>query len=79
MIQYCRYCSNCIAQDDTYGICESTNQVVKKTTVRQGCKLFAFCEVDAFYFNRSDNPDDARYQPRKPKKKQCDGQIKLEV
>lgn len=51
--------------------------MVKKTSVRDACKLFDFCEIDAFYFNRSDNPEDARYKPRTPRKKQCDGQITL--
>ncbi len=77
MKQYCRYCSHCIAQDECEGVCEETNQIVKKTSVRNACTLFAFCEIDAFYFNRSSNPEDAKYKPRIPKKKQCDGQMSL--
>lgn len=77
MIHYCRYCANCIAQDGEYAVCEETNEMVKKTTIRNGCKSFDFCEIDAFYINRSDNPEDAKYHPREPKKKQCEGQMSL--
>lgn len=77
MIHYCRYCTHCIAQDENEAVCEEKNEMVKKTTIRNGCKSFDFCEIDAFYFDRSDNPEDARYHPREPKKKQCDGQMSL--
>ncbi len=77
MKHYCRYCIHCIAQDEDEAVCEERNIMVKKTSVRDACKLFDFCEIDAFYFNRSDNPEDARYKPRTPRKKQCDGQITL--
>ena len=77
MKQYCRYCLHCIAQDEVEGVCEKTNQMVKKTSIRNACSLFDFCEIDAFYFNRSDNPEDAKYQPRVPKKTQCYGQMSL--
>lgn len=77
MNHYCRYCSHCIAQDENEAVCEKNNEMVKKTTIRNGCKSFDFCEIDAFYFNRSDNPEDAKYHPRNPKKKQCDGQMSL--
>lgn len=77
MNHYCRYCSHCIAQGGDEAVCEENNEMVKKTSVRNGCKQFVFCEIDAFYFNRSDNPEDAKYHPREPKKKQCDGQISL--
>lgn len=77
MIHYCRYCIHCIAQNENEGVCEETNEMVKKTAIRNACKLFDFCEIDAFYFNRSGNPEDAKYKTRIPKKKQCDGQISL--
>ena len=77
MNHYCRYCTHCIAQDEEEGVCEETNQIVKKRTVRNGCVLFDFCEIDAFYFNRSGNPEDAKYRPSVPRKKQCDGQMSL--
>ena len=77
MNHYCRYCTHCIAQDEEEGVCEETNRMVKKTSVRNGCILFVFCEIDAFYFTRSDNPEDAKYRPRIPGKKQCDGQMSL--
>lgn len=77
--QYCRYCSHCIAQDEEYGVCEKSprSEMVKKTTIRNSCQDFDFCEIDAFYFNRSDNPEDAKYRPREPKAKQCEGQLAL--
>ena len=65
MIHYCRYCTHCIAQDENEAVCEEKNEMVKKTTIRNGCKSFDFCEIDA------------RYHPREPKKKQCDGQMSL--
>lgn len=77
MKHYCRYCIHCIAQDEDEAVCEERNIMVKKTSVRDACKLFDFCEIDAFYFNRSDNLEDAKYKPRMPRKKQCDGQMTL--
>lgn len=77
MKQYCRYCSHCIEQDEDIGVCEETNQMVKKTAVRNACKLFEFCEIDAFWADRARNPEDAKYTPRQPKKMQCEGQLSL--
>lgn len=83
MIQYCRYCGNCVGQTDDWGICEIKNEEVSKTSIRNACKDFDFCEIDAFYYTRSDNPDDAIYKPRdkykQRAKKQCDGQMRLEI
>lgn len=59
------------------GICEEKNEVIKKTSIRNACPDFCFCEVDAFYYNRSENPEDARYKLREPKKKEWDGQVSL--
>ena len=50
---------------------------MKKTSVRNACTEFDFCETDAFYFDRTDNPEDAKYKPREIRKKECDGQISL--
>jgi len=75
MKQYCRYCSNCIAQDEDFAVCEVKNEMVKKTYIRNTCKYFSFCEIDAFYFNRSNNPKVAIYKPREATMKQCAGQI----
>lgn len=77
MRHYCRYCIHCIAQDETEAVCEKLNIMIKKTSVRDACKLFDFCEIDAFYFNRPGRPEDAKYKPRERKSQQCDGQISL--
>lgn len=72
--KYCRYCARCIAQDEENAVCEAKNEWVTKRTIRDGCQEFDFCQFDAFYIN---NPEDAVYRPREPKKKQYDGQIAL--
>ena len=77
MKHYCRYCLHCVGQDTTIGVCEKKNEVIKKTSIRNACTDFCFCEIDAFYYNRSENPEDARYKPREPKKKEWDGQVSL--
>lgn len=51
--------------------------MVKKKSIRNACTEFDFCEIDAFYFDRSDNPDNAKYKPREIKQKECDGQLSL--
>ena len=69
MKHYCRYCLHCVGQDTTIGVCEKKNEVIKKTSIRNACPDFCFCEVDAFYYNRSENPEDARYKPRAKKER----------
>lgn len=73
MNQYCRYCCNCVAQDDDVAVCTIRNETVNKKTVRNSCKDFEFNEIDAFDLNRT-------YKPREtsePIKKQCEGQLAL--
>ncbi len=77
MKHYCRYCIHCIAQDETEAVCEELNIMIKKTSVRDACQLFDFCEIDAFYICRNGNPEECKYKPRITKKKQCDGQMTL--
>lgn len=77
MKHYCRYCSHCVGQDGGIGYCEQRNEMVNKKIVRNACNDFDFCEIDAFYFDRSDNPEDAKYKPRNMKEKQLKGQISL--
>lgn len=79
MKHYCRYCSHCVGQDGGIGYCEEKNIMVSKTSIRNACKEFDFCEIDTFYFDRSDNPEDAKYKPREIKSKECDGQLSLFV
>lgn len=77
MKHYCRYCSHCVGQDGGIGYCEQRNEMVNKTSIKNACNDFDFCEIDAFYFDRSDNPEDAKYKPREPKNKEYDGQLSL--
>lgn len=77
MKHYCRYCSHCIGQDESIGLCEKKNETIKRTSIRNACIDFNFCETDAFYYNRSDNPEDAKYKLREPKNKECVGQLSL--
>ena len=66
MEHYCRYCIHCIAQDETEAVCEELNIIVKKTSIRNACKSFDFCEIDAFYICRGGTPENCRYKPRIP-------------
>lgn len=77
MKQYCRYCSNCVGVDENLGWCEKRLEEVFKTSIKNACTDFNFCEIDAFYYNRSDNPNDAKYKPRKHREMQIQGQISL--
>lgn len=77
MKHYCRYCSHCVGVDESLGWCEEHNVEVSKTSIRNACTGFDFCEINAFYYNRSNNSEDAKYKPRVAKKKQCDGQLSL--
>lgn len=59
MRQYCRYCANCIAQDDDFAVCETLNKYLSKASARRTntCKHFLFNEIDAFDL-------DKKYKPR---------------
>ena len=77
-VGYCRYCSNAYYQGNRYAVCEVKNRVVLPTSKRKTCKGFEFCNADVF---SSDSMKDGfrEYKPRTPKKKQCDGQIQMEL
>ena len=70
MIQYCRYCSNCVAHDEDIAVCTIRNKMINKRTVRNSCQDFDFNEINAFDLNKT-------YKPKETKPKQCDGQISL--
>ena len=59
MRQYCRYCANCIAQDDDFAVCETLDKYLSKASARRTntCKHFSFNEIDAFDL-------DKKYKPR---------------
>lgn len=69
--QYCRYCCYLTVGDVNYcGMQERTmSDAAAKSANR--CHDFAFNPVDAFGEN------ERGYTPRRPKKKQCDGQMRL--
>jgi len=75
MKQYCRYCADAVlTENEDVVYCEAKKETRHKRkciTVNQ-CKHFKFNELDVFDI-------DKKYQPREPRKKVLDNQIKLEV
>lgn len=73
MKQYCRYCCNLVTGNGIY--CTEKAQEITEAVTRSPnrCHSFAYNPIDAF------GEKETGYQPRQPKKKQCDGQIRLEV
>ena len=76
MKQYCRYCIHLHVNNFPY--CDVKEKPLSVSTCKtpNKCKdyCFADCEEeyqDAFMEN------DKGYKPREPRKKQCDGQIKM--
>lgn len=71
MTQYCRYCCYLVCGDANY--CTEHRRTMSEAAAKSQnrCHDFAFNPIDAFLENEKG------YQPRKPKKKQCDGQISL--
>ena len=71
MTQYCRYCGYMVVGDANY--CSKQERCISDAAAKSPnrCHDFAFNPVDAFGENEKG------YQPRKPKKKQCDGQVNL--
>lgn len=73
MKQYCRYCCYLITGNGIY--CEKRENTLSEASAKavNNCHNFSYNSQDAFGEN------ERGYQPRQPKKKQCDGQIKMEV
>lgn len=71
MKQYCRYCCFLVCGDANY--CEMRREIMSVAAAKSPnrCHDFAFNPIDAFGENEKG------YIPRKPKKKQCDGQMSL--
>lgn len=78
MIQYCRYCCEAVLTENEEIIyCEAKKETrhKKNCITANKCKDFAFNEIDVFGCGDIDK----KYQPRGPRKKVIDNQIKLEV
>ena len=71
MKQYCRYCCHLVVGDANY--CSRQKRTISESTAKgiNRCTDFIYNPIDAFFENKKG------YQPREPKKKQCDGQISL--
>lgn len=71
MTQYCRYCNNLVCGDVNY--CTSRKKTISDAVAKSPnrCSDFLYNPIDALGENEKG------YTPRKPKKQQCDGQLKL--
>ncbi len=81
MNQYCRYCTQAVAQSDDYAWCEFRKTMVGKDARRKGCKGYEFCKIDAYYGFRGLEATDPKawYTPREEKEEpeQLEGQISI--
>ena len=70
MIQYCRYCNHLVTGNGIY--CDELKKTMSEVRAKHvnQCNSFEFNPLDAFGLDKT-------YNPREPKKKQCDGQISL--
>lgn len=70
MKQYCRYCCYLCTGNGIW--CDELSKEISEASAKSQnrCHSFAYNPIDAFGL-------DKEYTPRKPKKKQCDGQISL--
>lgn len=73
MKQYCRYCCYLCTGNGIY--CSKKKRTISESAAKSvnNCHSFAYNPEDAFF------EKEKGYQPRKPKKTQCDGQMRLEV
>lgn len=73
MKQYCRYCCYLVTGNGIY--CNKRGKTLSEAAAKaaNNCHDFAYNPQDAFMENEKG------YQTRQPKKKQYDGQIKMEV
>ena len=76
MKQYCRYCINLVVGDVAY--CEVKKKVLSRDSCKRPneCKDFEFANVDPELQDAFGETNG--YKPREPKKKQCDGQIRID-
>ena len=78
-IQYCRYCTQVVAQSNDYAWCEFRKTMVGKDARRKGCKGYEFCMIDAYYGFRGLEATDPRawYTPREEKPESDASQVEL--
>lgn len=71
MKQHCRYCGYLTVNNIPW--CEKREETISVETAKSPnrCHDFAYTPMDAFGENEKG------YIPRKPRKKQCDGQMQL--
>ncbi len=74
MIQYCRYCTEAIGQDEDCVYCEAKDKFFSKAQCSRPnkCKDFSFNEIDALGFDLN-----KKYKPRKKKAEITDKQKEL--
>lgn len=72
MTQYCRYCCSLVTGNGIH--CTEKEQEITEAAAKSPnrCHSYAYNPIDAFGKNEKG------YQPKQPKKKQCDGQIRME-
>ena len=72
MKQYCRYCSHLHTANGIW--CDEKKTELHESTTKavNHCKMFEFCEIDAYF-------ETGGYKPRERKRQQLDGQMNLEV
>lgn len=75
MKQYCRYCCYLVVGDANY--CSKHEKTMSEATAKSlnRCSDFAFNQMDAFLENEKGYIP--RIHTKKPKNKQCDGQMNL--
>lgn len=71
MAQYCRYCAELYTGNGIY--CAAKDKELSEAYTKRAnfCKYFAFCELDAYDF-------DKKYRPRQKKEKTPIKQISIE-
>ena len=73
MNQYCRYCTQAVAQADDYAWCGYRKTMVGKDARRKNCKGYEFCKIDAFYAMRGlEATDPKAWYTSKEKKREPD-------
>lgn len=73
MTQYCRYCCYLCVGDANY--CSEKQQTMSDAVQSLRTGVTVLLSIPLMRLGRNERG----YKPREPKKKQCDGQMRLEV